>query len=147
MLKVIKGNTIPEQIQSIDSLISSLFERRYSLAVDLIPSQIPQVIPISVRVPAGKIGGKAFPVAGIITKLTCVSLLLKKETLISVTIISNNQSTTTKFSLPSNKVQDTDLLVPAGSEIDIELVEAIDGDVYVGLVFTPNEVREAKVVK
>jgi hypothetical protein len=147
MLKVIKGTTITEQIQSIDALINSLFERRYSLAVDLIPPQVVQELPICIKVPAGKSGTKAFSLAGKITKLTCTNLQLKKDTVISVSVISDNQSIVTRFTLPSNKIQETELIVPEGAEVDIELLPAIEGDICVGLVFTPDQLKKEGKVK
>jgi hypothetical protein len=147
MLKVIKGKTLEEQIQSIDTLINSLFERRYSLAVDLIPPQVIQELPICIKVPAGKAGIKAFPLAGKITKLTCASLQLKKDTVINVGITSDNQSIVTRFTLPSSKIQETELIVPEGAEVDIELSPAIEGDVCIGLTFTPDQLKKERKVK
>jgi hypothetical protein len=44
-------------------------------------------------------------------------------------------------------MQDTELIVPEGAEVNAELSTPIDSDVCIGLVFTPDQLKEARKVK
>jgi hypothetical protein len=139
-LKLIKGSTVEEQMQSIDMILDSLHTRRYSLAVDAIPAPVISNIPLSVVVVAGKVGIKALPLGGKIINVSWANPALTKDNAISVTIMHVQQTTINRLKLTkSSSMIDTDIPVLDGSDINIEILPPLDVDICIGLMLKPSK--------
>lgn len=139
-LKLIQGSTIEEQLQSIDSHLDALQTRRYSLAKDSVPAQTIPAVPLSIVIPAGKVGIKAIAMDGNISSVSCVNPINTKDTVFNATLCSAQNTTITKLSIPPGTgVLKVSLPLKAGTDIQLEILPPADIDICVGLVFTPTK--------